>query len=72
MKETLQKYGFTMKSCCSCGGTYKETWKKQTPKGMFNVSSMPKKGIFNIKLNDVTIVKNTKADELEAKLIEII
>ena len=53
MKELLISLGFKLKSSCSCGGTYNETYKKQTTKGMISVTIKPSRLTWQLKIDKV-------------------
>ena len=67
MKELLISLGFKLKSSCSCSGTYNETYKKQTTKGMISVIIKPSRLTWQLRIENVYQTKGN-SQELEQKL----
>ena len=71
MKEILLSQGFRLKSVCSCGGTYQETWGKQTVKGYISFNIKPNKNIWNMTIDGVHNCKGNSTN-LNDKINEVV
>lgn len=67
MKEFLTAKGFTLASQCSCGGTFRQTFKKSINFKTYEVILMPNRVRFELRLDYKVIDKGTY-EELKAKL----
>lgn len=69
MKEFLLSKGFTLTSQCSCGGTFRQTFRQNIGIKTYEVILMPNRGRFELRYNYKVIAKGAN-DELEQKLKE--
>lgn len=70
MRDFIEKNGFLLVSQCSCGGTFRQTFKKSVNLKVYEVVLMPNKSRFELRLNFKTVGKGN-ADELERVMSEL-
>jgi len=69
MKEFLTEKGFTLVSQCSCGGTFRQTFKKNINFKSFTVILMPRRSRFEFR-SDYKVAARGTYDDLEETLKE--
>ena len=69
MKEILEKNGFKLYSACSCGGTFRQTYKKNGSE--FEVTIRPNQGKFEIR-KEFKIIASGKSDIFEQEFNRLV
>jgi len=64
-RQIVEKYGFKYVGACNCSGTLTEKYFN----GRFTVSVMPRRRLFKIRENNLTVVPLTNWMEIEKQLI---
>lgn len=67
MRELIEHIGFILKSSCSCGGTYRQTFKKNGSD--FEIIIVPNRKRFEIR-KFYKVVSSGKEEDFEQKLKE--